>query len=195
MKCAMLVVSEVLTMVLPSGLTAMPSGSTPVGICAMHLARGHVDHRHHVVVLVRHVERIAGDVQGEGLGIGTGRQIADDLQRLGVDDLDGVVVARADQDRLPSAVIVMPRGRWPTWIVLVTVHVSVSITETVLPFSLETKATNADAGDAWARNSAAVSRQAARGKRCKFGPHTSRGVFVKRRSLASSASWIGDFAA
>ena len=32
MKCAMLVVSEVLTMVLPSGLTAMPSGSTPTGI-------------------------------------------------------------------------------------------------------------------------------------------------------------------
>ena len=32
MKCAMLVVSEVFTMVPPSGLTPMPSGSTPVGI-------------------------------------------------------------------------------------------------------------------------------------------------------------------
>ena len=32
MKCAMLVVSEVLTRVLPSGLTPMPSGSTPTGI-------------------------------------------------------------------------------------------------------------------------------------------------------------------
>ena len=29
MKCAMLVVSEVPTTILPSGLTAMPSGSTP----------------------------------------------------------------------------------------------------------------------------------------------------------------------
>ena len=32
MKCAMLVVSEVLTTVLPSGLTPMPSGSMPTGI-------------------------------------------------------------------------------------------------------------------------------------------------------------------
>ena len=85
-------------MVLPSGLTAMPSGSTPVGISRDHLARRHVDHRHHVVVLVRHIQRIARDVQRECLGIRAGRQRADDLQRLGVDDLDGVVVAGADQD-------------------------------------------------------------------------------------------------
>jgi hypothetical protein len=32
MKCAMLVVSDVHSTVLPSGLTAMPSGSTPTGI-------------------------------------------------------------------------------------------------------------------------------------------------------------------
>ena len=32
-NCAMLVVSVVLTISCPSGLTAMPSGSTPVGIC------------------------------------------------------------------------------------------------------------------------------------------------------------------
>jgi len=38
---------------------------------------------------------------------------------------------------LPSRVNSMPRGRWPTLMVAVTVHVSVSITETVLPFSLE----------------------------------------------------------
>jgi hypothetical protein len=31
----MLVVPDVFTMVLPSGLTAMPSGSTPIGICAI----------------------------------------------------------------------------------------------------------------------------------------------------------------
>ena len=31
MRCAMLVVSEVLTSILPSGLTATPSGSTPTG--------------------------------------------------------------------------------------------------------------------------------------------------------------------
>ncbi|MEY9149698.1 hypothetical protein ABIF00_007682 [Bradyrhizobium elkanii] len=32
----------------------------------------------------------------------------------------------------------MPRGRWPTLMVLVTVQLLVSITVTVLPFSLET---------------------------------------------------------
>ncbi len=32
MKCAMLVVSDVLTSSLPSGLTPIPSGSTPTGI-------------------------------------------------------------------------------------------------------------------------------------------------------------------
>ncbi len=39
---------------------------------------------------------------------------------------------------LPSLVNSMPRGRWPTLIVLVTVQLSVSITETVLLFSFET---------------------------------------------------------
>ena len=33
-RCAMLVVSEVLTTILPSGLTPMPSGSTPTGTSA-----------------------------------------------------------------------------------------------------------------------------------------------------------------
>ena len=38
-------------------------------------------------------------MQRKGLRIGTGRQITDnDVQGLGVDDLDGVVVAGADQD-------------------------------------------------------------------------------------------------
>ena len=62
------------------------------------MGRGHVDHRHHVIVLVRHIERIAGDVQGEGFGIGARRQITDDAQRSRVDDLDRVIVAGADQD-------------------------------------------------------------------------------------------------
>ena len=35
MKCAMLVVSEVFTSILPSGLMPMPSGSTPTGISAI----------------------------------------------------------------------------------------------------------------------------------------------------------------
>ncbi|MGY4357608.1 hypothetical protein ACVW0J_004101 [Bradyrhizobium sp. i1.7.7] len=39
---------------------------------------------------------------------------------------------------LPSRVKSMPRGRWPTLMVLVTVQLSVSITETVLLFSFET---------------------------------------------------------
>ena len=36
-RCAMLVVSDVLTRILPSGLIAMPSGSTPTGISATTL--------------------------------------------------------------------------------------------------------------------------------------------------------------
>jgi len=39
---------------------------------------------------------------------------------------------------LPSRVNSMPRGRWPTLIVAVTVQVSVSITDTVLLFSFDT---------------------------------------------------------
>src|SRR4051794_14192681 len=49
---------------------------------------------------------------------------------------------------LPSRVKSMPRGRWPTLIVLVTVQLSVSITDTVLLFSFETYAMNACAGAA-----------------------------------------------
>jgi hypothetical protein len=44
----------------------------------------------------------------------------------------------ATRTNLPSLVNSMPRGRWPTLMVLVTVHLSVSMTETVLLFSFDT---------------------------------------------------------
>ena len=44
----------------------------------------------------------------------------------------------ATSTNLPSLVNSMPRGRWPTLMVLVTAHLSVSITETVLLFSFDT---------------------------------------------------------
>jgi Trk K+ transport system NAD-binding subunit len=59
--------------------------------------------------------------------------------RLGVDHLDRVVVADRDQHvSLIACVNSMPRGRWPTLMVRVTSHLSVSITDTVLLFSFET---------------------------------------------------------
>ena len=72
MKWAMLVVSEVLTRIVPSGLMPMPSGSTPTGTSASTVFVLHVDHRDHVVVLVGDVERIALRVQDEELRVGTG---------------------------------------------------------------------------------------------------------------------------
>ena len=44
----------------------------------------------------------------------------------------------ATSTNLPSLVNSMPRGRWPTLMVLMTAHLSVSITETVLLFSFDT---------------------------------------------------------
>ena len=44
----------------------------------------------------------------------------------------------ATSTNLPSRVNSIPRGRWPTLMVLMTIHLSVSITDTVLLFSFET---------------------------------------------------------
>jgi len=52
MKCAMLVVSDVLIRILPSGLMAMPSGSTPTCDVADCARAFEIDDRHRVVILV-----------------------------------------------------------------------------------------------------------------------------------------------
>ena len=100
MKCAMLVVSEVLTIILPSGLTPMPSGSTPTGISATHVLALDVDDGDQIVVLVGDVERLAVGREHEQLGVGAGGQRADDLVRRRVDHLDRVVVAGAEIEQL-----------------------------------------------------------------------------------------------
>ena len=82
MKCAMFVVSDVLTMVLPSGLMPIPSGSTPTGISATTLLALEVDHGDQIVVLIGDVERLAVRREHEELRIGTGWQRADDLAAL-----------------------------------------------------------------------------------------------------------------
>jgi hypothetical protein len=55
-----------------------------------------------------------------------------------VDDLNRVIVGSADIENLPSLETVMPRGRWPTLMVLITSMLSLSRTLTELPFSFET---------------------------------------------------------
>ena len=100
MKCAMLVVSDVLIRILPSGLIAMPSGSTPTWMSPRRarFSRSMIGHR--VVVLVGDVEDLAGGIQGEQFGIGPGGQGVHHLLRRGVDHLNGVVVADRDHHEL-----------------------------------------------------------------------------------------------
>ena len=109
-------------MVLPSGLTAMPSGSTPVGISPILRGR-HVDHRDHVVVLVRHVQRVAGRRAA--------RTSPDPARRAGrrrssasSRSMIWMVSSSLAHTRmyLPSLVSRMPRGRWPTSIGLDRLH-------------------------------------------------------------------------
>ena len=100
MKCAMLVVSEVLTTHLPSWLTAHALGLDADRDLGCDRAAGDVDHRHHVVVLVGDVELAAVRRDAHLLGVRPGRQRADDLAAGGVQDLDRVVVRRADVEEL-----------------------------------------------------------------------------------------------
>ena len=65
-----------------------------------HLAIGALQHRDVAVVLVGDVDALALVVDVEQLGIGTGVHAADDFQRLGVDDVELVVVADANHDLL-----------------------------------------------------------------------------------------------
>lgn len=95
-----------------------------------------IDHGNGVVVLVGNVENLAGRVLHEQLGIRPGgRRPAGSRCRL-----SGLCCRRQPRTstNLSSRVISMPRGRWPTLMVLVTVQLPVSITEMVFAFSLET---------------------------------------------------------
>ena len=76
-------------------------------------------------------------MQDEELGVGPGPQGAHHLEGRGVDDLDAVVVARADEEEV-AVLLRMPRGRRPTLTVLVTCRDFESITVMVSSFSFET---------------------------------------------------------
>src|SRR5262249_26455812 len=59
----------------------------------------HIDDRDGVVVLVGHVQDLAGRILRKELGIGTRWQRADNLMVAGVDDLDSIVVTDCDQNK------------------------------------------------------------------------------------------------
>src|SRR3974377_1107101 len=59
-------------------------------------ARVDVDNGDGIVILVRDIEELASGIQGEEFGVGPGWEVASHLLRLGIDDLDGVVVASRD---------------------------------------------------------------------------------------------------
>src|SRR5882757_8503815 len=138
MKCAMLVVSDVLIRILPSGLIVMPSGSTPTWMSPI---RARFSRSITVTVLsfslaTYIVLPAASWVNSSGSGP-EGR----------VSTISWVLVSiiwmvssspTATITNLPSRENSMPRGRWPTLMVFVTVQLSVSITVTVLPFSFDT---------------------------------------------------------
>ena len=97
MRCAMLVVSEVLTTIEPSGLTATPSGSTPTGnsLTTLRVAMS-------IAVSSASFSLATKTSFPSGLtrncsGSGPDGSSPTSFKRLGVDDRDGVVVAEADE--------------------------------------------------------------------------------------------------
>ena len=139
MKWAMLVVSEVTTTVLPSGLDADAFRLDADLHLGQHLLVGDVDHGEQVVVLVGDIERVDpkdedSAIQDRGLRAGR-RQV----RRLATSSICTVSSSLAQISRyLSSLVSLMPRGRWPTGIVSVTSSVALSSTVIEFPFSLET---------------------------------------------------------
>ena len=108
----------------------------PTEISASTLPDGNVDDRDHGVVLVGDEHALAVGLDLEILGIGERRDAAHDLELVGVDHVDRIVVAGADQHSLKSGVMRMPRGRAPVLISLIGCIVVLSSTVTVLSFSL-----------------------------------------------------------
>src|SRR3981189_2063971 len=138
MKWAMLVVSEVLIKILPSGLMAMPSGSTPTWISP---TRARFSRSMTVTVLsfslaTYRILPAASWVNSSG----SGPEGSESTTRWVATSITWMVSSSptATRTNLPFRVNSMPRGRWPTLMVLATVQLSVSMTETVLLFSFDT---------------------------------------------------------
>ena len=108
----MLVVSEVQTRILPSGLMAIPSGSTPTWMSPIAVAFLDIDNGDGVVVLVGDIEMLAGGTEREQLGIGAGGQVADHFAWFSCRSIWIVSSSpTATMTNLPSLVNSMPRGR------------------------------------------------------------------------------------
>src|ERR1700704_1990785 len=138
MKCAMLVVSEVLIKILPSGLMAMPSGSTPTW---MSPTRARFSRSMTVTVLSFSLAtyRILPGASWMNSS-GSGPEGSESTTRWVATSITWMVSSSptATRTNLPFRVNSMPRGRWPTLMVLVTVQLWVSMTDTVLLFSFDT---------------------------------------------------------
>ena len=93
----MLVVSEVLTTIEPSGLTATPSGSTPTGnsLTTLRVAMSIAVKSASFSLATNTYLSIPAHPQL--LGIGARRQFTDLLQGLCVDDRNRIVVAKGDE--------------------------------------------------------------------------------------------------
>jgi len=94
-KCAMFVVSDVLTSTLPSGLRPIPSGSTPTGISATCL-RVVTSMAVTIVILVRNIKEPAVGTQDQQLGIRSRRQSASDGKCPSIENLNEIILASTD---------------------------------------------------------------------------------------------------
>src|SRR3954453_18320688 len=137
-KCAMLVVSEVLIRIFPSGLIAMPSGSTPTWTSPTR-ARLSISMIVTVFSFSLATYRILPAASCTNSS-GSGPEGSLSTTCWVVVSIISMVSSSptATSTNLPSLVNSMPRGRWPTLMVLITAHLSVSINETLLLFSFDT---------------------------------------------------------
>ena len=112
----MLVVSDVLTTIEPSGLTATPSGSTPTGIRSTDLALRCASiavNRASFSLATKSELAVWADAQL--FGVGARRQFADIFSVLVSRTRNRIVVAERNMNssRTRPCVSAMPRGRWP----------------------------------------------------------------------------------
>ena len=100
MKCAMLVVSDVLIRILPSGLIAMPSGSTPTWMSPI---RARFSRSMMVTVLsfsLATYRILPAASRTNSSGSGPEGRVVDHLLGRDIDHLDSVVVADGDEHEL-----------------------------------------------------------------------------------------------
>src|SRR4029078_12165660 len=151
----MLVDSEVAAVYLPSGLTPMPSGSTPTGTSPITSP----------LLMSMMVTRLSSSLAMEmilpvgSMAISSGSG-PDSSSRLFSNVLVSITSMispspAATNSSLKSGLSIMPRGRRDTLIVLFTCSVSASTTVMVLSFSLHTKIVVAKAGAAKRRTASA----------------------------------------